>query len=41
VISEIDTVDLTPINPLSGKLRLLIAAVLGRARLIDNLEAHA
>jgi pantoate--beta-alanine ligase len=37
----VDAVDLTPINPLSGELRLLIAAVLGRARLIDNLGAHA
>jgi len=37
----VDAVDLTPINALSGELRLLIAAVLGRARLIDNLGAHA
>src|SRR4029077_7825746 len=37
----VDALDLTPIHPLSGELPLLIAALLGRARLIDNLGAHA
>jgi pantoate--beta-alanine ligase len=33
--------DLAPQNPLSGDVRLLIAARIGRARLIDNLGVHA
>jgi pantoate--beta-alanine ligase len=33
--------DLAAQNPLAGEVRLLIAARLGRARLIDNLGAHA
>jgi pantoate--beta-alanine ligase len=33
--------DLAPQNPLTGDVRLLIAARLGRARLIDNLGAQA
>jgi pantoate--beta-alanine ligase len=32
--------DLTPMSPLSGEVRLLIAAQLGRARLIDNMGAR-
>jgi pantoate--beta-alanine ligase len=32
--------DLTPISPLVGEVRLLIAAQLGRARLIDNMGAR-
>jgi pantothenate synthetase len=33
--------DLTPLARLNGEVRLLVAAGLGRARLIDNLGAHA
>jgi pantoate--beta-alanine ligase len=33
--------DLAVQNPLSGEVRLLVAARLGRTRLIDNLGAHA
>jgi len=33
--------DLAAQNPLSGEVRLLVAARLGRTRLIDNLGAHA
>jgi pantoate--beta-alanine ligase len=33
--------DLTPLARLNGEVRLLVAARLGRARLIDNLGAHA
>ena len=32
--------DLVRLNPLAGEIRLLIAARLGRARLIDNLGAR-
>ena len=32
--------DLNPIAPLAGEVRLLIAARLGKARLIDNVGAH-
>ncbi len=35
--AEVRAADLQPIDPLRGELRLLIAARLGRARLIDNL----
>ena len=35
------TADLAAQNPLSGEVRLLVAARLGRTRLIDNLGAHA
>jgi pantoate--beta-alanine ligase len=36
----VNAADLTPLPVLTGDLRLLIAARLGRARLIDNLGAH-
>jgi pantoate--beta-alanine ligase len=36
----VNAADLTPLTPLTGDVRLLIAARLGRARLIDNLGAH-
>jgi pantoate--beta-alanine ligase len=36
----VDAVDLRPLSPLTGEVRLLIAAHLGRARLIDNLGAR-
>lgn len=35
-----DADDLTPLSTITGEVRLLIAARLGRARLIDNLGAH-
>jgi pantoate--beta-alanine ligase len=37
----VDATDLSPIDPLAGEVRLLVAARLGRTRLIDNLGAHA
>jgi pantoate--beta-alanine ligase len=37
----VSAADLHPIDPLTGEVRLLIAARLGRARLIDNMGAHA
>jgi pantoate--beta-alanine ligase len=37
----VNAADLSPMDPLTGEVRLLIAARLGRARLIDNLGAHA
>jgi pantoate--beta-alanine ligase len=36
----VNAADLTPLARLTGDVRLLIAARLGRARLIDNLGAH-
>jgi pantoate--beta-alanine ligase len=38
--AEVVSADLTPLPRLTGELRLLIAARVGRARLIDNLGAH-
>lgn len=38
--AEARAVDLQTINPLHGELRLLVAARLGRARLIDNLGVN-
>ena len=40
VYAEVRAADLKPIDPLHGELRLLIAAQLGRARLIDNLGVN-
>jgi pantoate--beta-alanine ligase len=37
----VSAADLAPLPVLTGEVRLLIAARLGRARLIDNLGAHA
>jgi pantoate--beta-alanine ligase len=37
----VSAADLAPLSVLTGEVRLLIAARLGRARLIDNLGAHA
>ena len=37
----VDAADLTVPTVLAGELRLLIAAKLGRARLIDTLGAHS
>jgi len=33
--------DLSPLTTITGEVRLLVAARLGRARLIDNLGAKA
>jgi pantoate--beta-alanine ligase len=38
--AEVRAADLQPIDPLQGELRLLVAARLGRARLIDNLGVN-
>jgi len=39
--AEVTAADLTPIGTVAGEVRLLIAARIGTARLIDNLGAHA
>jgi pantoate--beta-alanine ligase len=39
--AEVTAADLTPLGAVAGEVRLLIAARIGRARLIDNLGAHA
>jgi pantoate--beta-alanine ligase len=39
--AEVTAADLTPIDTVAGEVRLLIAARIGTARLIDNLGAHA
>ena len=39
--AEVTAADLTPLGTVAGEVRLLIAARIGRARLIDNLGAHA
>jgi pantoate--beta-alanine ligase len=36
----VSATELTPVSPLTGEVRLLIAARLGRARLIDNMGAR-
>jgi pantoate--beta-alanine ligase len=37
----VDAATLQPLDPLRGELRLLAAVRFGRARLIDNIGAHA
>ena len=37
----VDAATLQVVDPLSGELRLLAAVRFGKARLIDNLAAHA
>jgi pantoate--beta-alanine ligase len=37
----VDAATLTPVDPLAGELRLLVAARFGRARLIDNVGVRA
>ena len=38
--AEVTSADLSPLTAVAGDVRLLIAARLGKARLIDNLGAH-